>query len=183
MRLDSETEQAELTRLDAGGHAGHGMAHGFVHYAVSPDGHTLVATAEHTARLLVFDISDPAAMHLTHEVAVGARPWYPAFTPDGRHVWFGNLGANEVTVVDATTWTVADVIRGRGIVQPHGIAISPDGRRVHVSNRNESGDYVGTGRFGLNAGTLVTFDAETHEILGVVEIPHYGAGIGMAGSW
>ena len=176
--VDTRTGRAEITRLDdAMGH----MAHAFVDYAISPDGRTLVATAEHTSKLLVFDVSAPPAMRLVETLDVGARPWHPAFTPDGSEVWFGNLGADQVTVVDASTWTVSGVVEGRGLAQPHGIAVSPDGRRVYVASRNELGSYAATGRFGANAGTLVVIDADTRTILDVVEIPHWGAGMGLAG--
>ena len=178
VRLDPESGRAELTRLP--GH--HEDAHALVQYAVSPDGRTLVATAERTGKLLVFDVSEPPAMRLTHEIDVGPQPWYPVVTPDGREVWFANLVADQVTVVDVSTWTVADVVRGEGIVEPHGIVVSPDGNRVYVSNRNTSGEFAGGGRFGPNAGTLVAIDSRTRRVLDVIPIPHYGAGVAMAGA-
>lgn len=176
--VDTESGRADITRLDdAMGH----MAHAFVDYAVSPDGGTLVATAEHTSKLLVFDVSAPPALRLVKTLDVGARPWHPAFTPDGSQVWFGNLGADQVTVVDARTWTVAGVVEGRGLAQPHGLAISPDGERVYVSSRNELGSYAASGPWGPTAGTLVVIDTDARAILDVIEIPHWGAGMGMAG--
>lgn len=178
VRLEPDADQAELIRLPGE----QTMAHGLVHYAVSPDGRTLVSTAEHTGRLLVFDVSSPPAMTLLREIQVGAQPWYPSFSPDGREVWFGNLGADEVTVVDASTWRVSQVIRGDGIAEPHGMTISPDGRRVYLTNRNTSGAFRGRGgRFGEAPGTLVVIDRASREILKVIELPPYGAGVGMAG--
>ncbi|MBW3535430.1 MAG: YncE family protein [Gemmatimonadetes bacterium] len=176
--LDTGSGRAEITRLDdAMGH----MAHAFVDYAVSPDGRTLVATAEHTSKLLVFDLSGLPALRLVTTLDVGARPWHPAFTPDGSEVWFGNLGADQVTVVDASTWTVAAVVEGRGLAQPHGIAISPEGDRVYVSSRNEFGRYAARGPYGPTAGTLVVIDVDARAILEIIDIPHWGAGMGMAG--
>lgn len=176
--VDTASGQAEITRLDdATGH----MAHAFVHYAISPDGRWLVATAEHTGKVLVFDITSLPTLRLHTTLDVGARPWHPAFTPDGREVWFGNLGADQVTVVDATTWRVADVVDGRGLAQPHGIAIAPDGSRVYVSSRNELGSYPAAGTYGADAGTLVVIDRAARRIVDVIEIPHWGAGMGLAG--
>jgi DNA-binding beta-propeller fold protein YncE len=177
VRLDPRSGRAEITRIEGE----HGMPHALVHYAVSPDGRTLVATAEHTGKLLVFDVSSPPEMRLVRDVAVGSRPWHPAFSPDGRFVWFGALGDNAVTVVDASTWTVADVIRGEGLVQPHGLAISPDGSRVYVSSRNQDGGYVGKGAFGAAPGTLTVIDAATRRVVDTIELPPYGAGMGVAG--
>ena len=178
VRLDPRSGRADLTRL-AGDQED---AHALMQYAVSPDGRTLVATGERTGMLLVFDITQAPAMRLTHEIEVGPQPWYPVFTPDGSEVWFANLVADQVTVVDVSSWTVADVISGEGIVEPHGIVVSPDGSWVYLSNRNTSGDYVGEGRFGPNAGTLVVIDASTHRVLDVIEVPHYGAGVAVAGA-
>src|SRR5882762_2266741 len=51
--------------------------------AVSPDGRTLVATAQLTGKLLVFDLADPAKPKLVQRVVTGDWPWLVAFTPDG----------------------------------------------------------------------------------------------------
>ena len=178
VRLDPGSGRADLTRLTEG----HDDAHALMQYAVSPDGQTLVATAERTGKLLVFDISEAPAMRLTNEIDVGPQPWYPAFTPDGGEVWFANLAADQVTVVEASSWTVAEVIRGQGISEPHGIVVSPDGSRAFLSNRNTSGDYPGQGRFGPSAGTLVVIDVLARRVLDVIEVPHYGAGVAVAGA-
>jgi len=175
--LDAAEGEAELLRLP--GSSQH--PHVLVQYAISPDGSTLVATAEMTAKLLVFDLSDPAAPELVREVDVGARPWHPSYSADGREVWFGNLGENTVTVVDTGTWTVSDVIEGEGLAQPHGSAISADGSRVYIANRNEQGDYGAAGAGGERpAGSVVVIDRETREIVAVIDTPPYAAGIGLA---
>lgn len=171
--LDTRSGEAELHRLDAPG------PHGFVHYALSPDGGTLVVTAEQSDRLLAFDASGAPDLRLVAELQVADRPWHPAFSADGRFVWFGNLGADRVTVVRAGSWRVDGVIEGRGLAEPHGLAISADGERVFVSSRNERGSWSGRQDLGFDApdGTLVIIDARTREIWSVVEIPPYGAGV------
>lgn len=174
--VHAESGEAELLRLPGSGQ----HPHTFVQYAISPDGGTLVATAEMTARLLVFDLTDPGSPRLTHEVQVGARPWHPVYSADGRHVWFGNLGADEVTLVDATTWTVAAVIRGEGLAEPHGSALSADGSRLYIANRNEEGEYASGGSGARPPGTVVVIDTETREIVDVIRTPPYAAGLGIA---
>ncbi len=177
VRVDASTGRPEITRLDAGATDAHGLAH----YAVSPDGRTLVATADQAGKLLVFDVSQPPALHPEREVAVGQLPWTPAFTPDGRELWVTNLGSDEVTVLDTRTWAPLAVIRHEALVEPHGLVISPDGSRVYVASRNTSGAYRGS-RFGANAGTLTAIDARSRRVVDVWEIPHYGAGVTMAGA-
>lgn len=178
--VDAESGDADLLRLPGSGQ----MPHVLVQYALSPDGRTLVATAEMTARLLVFDVSEPTAPALVREVDVGARPWHPSWSADGRWIWFGNLGANEVTLVDASDWSVAAVIRGEGLAEPHGSALSPDGSRLYVANRNETGSYASSDRMGYDApgGTIVVIDTATREIIDVIETPPYASGIGLASS-
>src|SRR5213593_4284060 len=72
--------------------------------AVSPDGKTLVATAQLTGKLLVFDLADPAKPKLVQRVATGDWPWLVTFTPDGGEVWVPNQRSNNVTVIDARRW-------------------------------------------------------------------------------
>lgn len=175
--LDAESGEADLLRLEA--------ANPFVivQFAISPDGSTLVATGELSATLMVFDITGDAP-RLQREIAVGARPWHPSYTPDGGEVWFGTLGTDAVTVVDTSDWSVADVIEGEGLAEPHGSSISPDGRYVFVSNRNTNEAFDAKTDFGFATptGTLVVIDAATHEIVTVIETPPYGAGVGLATS-
>ena len=176
--VDAESGEAELLRLPGSG----AMPHVLVQYAISPDGETLVATAEMTARLLVFDVTEPVAPKLVREVEVGTRPWHPSWSADGRWIWFGNLGADEVTLVDTADWSVAAVIRGEGLAEPHGSVLSPDGSRLYVANRNETGAYASSDRMGYDApgGTVVVIDTATREIIDVIETPPYASGLGLA---
>ncbi|WP_419948249.1 YncE family protein [Candidatus Palauibacter sp.] len=178
--VEAESGDADLLRLPGSGE----MPHVLVQYAISPDGGTLVATAEMTAKLLVFNVSEPTAPQLVGEIDVGARPWHPSWSADGRWIWFGNLGADEVTLVDTSDWSVAAVIRGQGLAEPHGSALSADGSRLYVANRNESGSYESSDRMGYDApgGTVVVIDTATREIVDVIETPPYASGIGLASS-
>src|SRR5437016_14370207 len=51
-------------------------------------------------------------------------------------IFVTNSAGDTIDVIDATTNNVVQVIRG--IELPHGIAFSPDGTRVYVSNESES---------------------------------------------
>lgn len=171
--IDLASDEISVTTLESD------HPHSFVQFAVSPDGTRLVATAEHTHKLLVFDASDPVRLRLLHEVDVEPMPFEPSFSPDGRYVWFGNQGSDAVTVVDARTWTVAGVIHGDGLAEPHGSAISPDGRWVYVSNRNTKGRYKGKGAE-EHPGTVVVIDAQQRQVVKVIEVGRYGAGMAVS---
>jgi YVTN family beta-propeller protein len=174
--VDIESGEAELTRL------GGEEPHVFVQFALSPDGSTLVATAQISGKLLVFDVSDAPEVRLVREIEVNPEPWHPAYSPDGRFVYFGNLGANTVTVVDAESWSVARVISGEGLSEPHGIALTPDGGRLFVSNRNVKGAYEATEALGFDEpnGTIAVIDPATGRILNIIEVAPYAAGLGVA---
>src|SRR5690606_26012202 len=97
-----------------------GPQHALMQFAISPDGSTMVGSAELSHQLLVFDISDPLNPVRTASIEVGHQPFDPVYTPDGRWVYLGNKAMNTVTVVDMETRTVAEVIEHDGFAQPHG---------------------------------------------------------------
>jgi DNA-binding beta-propeller fold protein YncE len=152
------------------------MNHMLVQFAVSPDGSRMVAGGQMSGELLVFDVGadEPSVIHTTK---VGGQPWHPSFTPDGRFVWIPNQSANTVTVVDATTWDVVDVISHPALVEPHGSAVSADGRTVFVSSRNVAGTYHPANGGEGRPGTVVAIDAVTHEVTAVIEVGRYAAGM------
>src|SRR5690606_11110486 len=112
-----EDEEVELLDVP-------GEPHALMQFAVSPDGRTLVVSAELSHRVFVFDLTDPMAPRITGEIEVGPQPFDPVFTPDGRWVYLGNKAANTVTVIDMSRRRVADVITGARLAQPHCVAAS-----------------------------------------------------------
>lgn len=187
--LDVESGAVEILEVEGA------TTHVFVDFAVSPDGRWLVGTGQMTGKLLVFDLEDPTRPSLSRTLDVDPQPWHPVFTPDGTQVWFGSLEGNSVTVVDARDWNVGAVIRGEGIAEPHGAAVTPDGTTVFISSRNLEGEYApargaggaaaagATGAEGARAGTegapgtVVAIDPGTREIRAVIPVPVYAAGM------
>jgi YVTN family beta-propeller protein len=163
-----------------------GPAHALMQFAVSPDGRSLVVSAELSHKVFVFDIADPMAPRLTDEIDVGPQPFDPIFTPDGRWVYLGNKAANTVTVIDMGTRTVAEVIAGRGIAQPHGVATSRDGRFVYISNNNLGQTHDMAAGHEAHAapatpagpGNVIVIDTATRDIVAVIEVGHNASGIG-----
>lgn len=170
--VDPATERVEVLDVPAPD-PGAGV-HTVVQWAVSPDGRWLVGTGELSARLLVFSLEEPRRPELVRQIAVNPRPWHPVFTPDGAEVWFANKGSNTVTVVDTRSWAVAAVVEGEGLAEPHGAAVSADGRLVFISSNDLRGEYAGDG------GTLVVIDRAGREIVAVVPVGANAAGVGAA---
>ena len=157
-----------------------GPPHTFVQFALSPDRRHLVATAQLTGKLLVFDAASPGS-GLVAEVDVGTQPWHPVFSPDGSRVYFGAKDDDAVVVVETETWTVVRRITAPGIVEPHGSAVSADGRYLFVSNRNLKGAYTPRRPVENNAdvGTVVKIDTRTFEVVQTIEVGSYPAGISI----
>jgi YVTN family beta-propeller protein len=183
--VDGESWDAQLTDVA-------GDTHALVQFAVSPDGGTLVATAELTASLLVFDIGDPKAPELVRTIEVGSRPWHPVFGRDGRHVYFGNKGDDTVVEVDVQAGRVSRTFEVPGADQPHGSALSYDGRFLFVTNNGPGGmamggmDHAAMGHEMpaedaepmYDTGTVAVIDLDSGEVAAVIPVGTNATGIG-----
>jgi YVTN family beta-propeller protein len=85
--------------------------------------------------------------------------------------------SNSISVVDVDNASVIATIRGDGLAQPHGAALSPDGRYLFVSNNNREGTYEPSGE----NGTVTVIDTDTNEIVDIIEVGAYPTGIGTFG--
>lgn len=171
--VDGESWDTELAGVD-------GPTHTLVQFALSPDRAHLVATTQLTGKLLVFDAATPD-LALVAEIDVGTQPWHPVFSPDGAHVYFGAKDDDAIIEVETAGWTVSRRLTGEGIVEPHGSAITADGRYLFVSNRNLKGTYTPRAEVEnpADVGTLVKVDLETFEVVRIIEVGTYPAGISI----
>lgn len=178
LSINNESGETNLTTLG-------GKTHVFVDFAISPDGQTLVVTGQVTGKALVFDLSDPSSPAVTDSIDVNGQPWHPVFSPNGQYVYFGNKGAHTITVLDMKTRTVDSVIEGKGIAQPHGSALSADGKFLYISNNNRQGTYMADQSSSANEqpGTITVVNTETGEIIKVIEVGDYPSGIGTNARW
>ena len=128
--ISLETQKVELVNVP-------GPAHGFVQFAVSPDGAVLVASTEVSGRLMVFDLKQPARPALVADIEVGKMAFDPVFTPDGRFVWVPVKMTNEIAVVNVSSRRVEFRIQNDAFRQPHQIVFAPDGRTAFVTNNNK----------------------------------------------
>lgn len=151
----------------------------FVQFAVAPDGSTLWVTAEMTGQVHVFSLANPAAPAYLRAVDVGARPWHPVFSEDGRRLYVPLKGEDAVAVLDTRLYEVTETITGMGLAEPHGSALGPDGRYLYVSSNNTGGTY--TPRYPLGpaaqTGTLAVIDTETNTVVRVIEVGANAAGV------
>jgi YVTN family beta-propeller protein len=107
--------------------------------AVSPDGRKVYITSVGSNTVSVIDT---ASNTVTATIPVGLDPVGVAVTPDGSKVYVANLGSNTVSVIDTASNTVTATIPGfvfppiiGGVAtSPFGLAVSPDGSKVYVTN-------------------------------------------------
>ena len=172
LSINTTEDESGLTTVD-------GDTHVFVNFAIHPDGNTMVATGQVSGELLVFDISDPMNPAVTDVIETGAMPWHPVFSADGNYVYFGNKGSHSVSVVNMQTRIVEETIRGEGLAQPHGAALSLDGKYLFITNNNLDGTYRPEGSAAENLpGTVVVINTETRSIEKVITVGNYPSGIG-----
>ena len=158
-----------------------GPTHTIVQVAASPDGRWLVASGQVSSQFLVFDLANPSQPSLRTALDVGASPWDPVFSPDGRTVWFANLDANTVTVVNTRDWTVRGTIRDDRLAQPNGLALDPSGRRVYVANRNQHGPaHVHDALPGAGVGFVAVINTGNLRVESILPAGRYAAGVGAA---
>ncbi len=170
--VNAESYEATLTDLGGG-------VHTLVQFAVSPDGASLSAGGQLSGTFLRFDASAPPAVTVSDSLALGGMPWHPVFGPDGL-LFVPNKGMNSVAVVDVSLPEVVSVVSGGGLSQPHGSAVSSDGRYVYVSNNNMNMGYKPRYDLGDNhmIGTVVVIDAAAREIVKVLEVENGATGVG-----
>jgi DNA-binding beta-propeller fold protein YncE len=156
-----------------------GPARGFVQVAVSPDGRWLAVTAELTDDLMIFDLANPREPKLARTISMPDGPFEPLFTGDGRWIYVTCLGANRVAVVDTRAWEVRAVLEHEAFAQPHGVALSPDGRHVFIGNRHQlGGTHDHQGGKPTGAGAVVAICAATRTPGAAVTVGNYAAGMG-----
>ncbi len=170
--VDANTSNVEITEIP-------GPHHSLVQFAIAPDGETMIGGGEMSGRLLFFDLDAPMQPRVLKSIDLGGSPWHPSFVPNGARAFVPRKGADAVSVIDMSSREQAGVVTGYGFAQPHGSAVRPDGRYVYVSNNNLDEGY--TPRYhaeGDPNGSVVVIDAQTLEVVKVIEVEQYPTGIG-----
>jgi len=173
MGVDTDSRETELTRLD-------GTTQTPVQFAVTPDGSRLIAGGQKTGQLLIYDATNAPKLSVIDTLALGEQPWHPVIGRQSGLAYVPNKMSHSISVVDVENTSVQATIRGDGIAQPHGTALSADGQYLFVSNNNREGRYEPRGD-NPEAGTVTVIDTETNEIVKIIEVGTYPTGVGTAG--
>ncbi len=169
--LELAEENVNLASID-------GPTHTLVQFAISPDGSTMAVGGQLTGQILFFDTTAPSQPAMMDTLSVGAAPWHPVFTHDGKQLWFGNKMAGTVTIVNMEERAVEAIIPG--MAQPHGSAISADGAYVFVSNNNMNGSYAPRYDFGEMPGVIAIISTAEQRVVRMLEVGANATGLGTA---
>jgi YVTN family beta-propeller protein len=167
--IDTETQQVQSPVTLPGPHQF------YVQLDIAADGQTAYITGDQGNQVQVLDLGSPAQPTLKNSLTVDGRPWHPQLSDDGSTLYFGSKATNTVTALDASSGLDTTTIEGRGLANPHGSALSPDGRFLYISNANPNGSYESSS--GEDVGTVVVIDTQTREVQTVVEVGKEPAGI------
>lgn len=154
-----------------------GYAYQFEPYqaAITPDSKFAYITCRKSNEVRVLDIPQ---MKIVDSIKVGTFPLIPAITPNGQYVFVANRNSNSVSAINTTTRNVEYIIDSVG-VEPHGIAVSKDGKFVYVSCENlgqsDPPHHPTTG--GKKVGFVKIIDVATKTVVASLEVGNYGAGI------
>lgn len=172
--VDAESMDIELVPVP-------GMHHSLVQFAVAPDGHSMIVGGHMSGDILFLDITEPMQPEVTQTLSLGGGPWHPSFLPGGDRVVFPAKMASAVAILDVATGTEVERISGHGLAEPHGSAVRPDGQYIYVSSNNLNAEF--TPRYHQEDndppnGSVVVIDANTFDIVKVIEVEQYPTGIG-----
>lgn len=125
-------------------------------------------------------VLDRATSAITATIPVGLHPLIPAITPDDRFVLVPNRNSNNLTVIDTERDSVTATIANVG-PQPHGVAVTPDGRLAYVSCENVTAavppHHPTSGS--RNPGFFAVIDLATMTVMERYEIGAFAAGVAI----
>lgn len=145
---------------------------------ISPDGKYLFVSARGTSELIVIDA---AADTVVQRVEVKPMPMHISVNSNSDKVYVTSIGANVLMVIEKidSQWILTREISHPAFSQLHGCDITSDDKYVYVSGRNTNGKHVSSRQTpGSNPpGILGIIDTATNEVIKVLELEHYAAGL------
>jgi len=145
---------------------------------ISPDGKYLFVSARGTSELIVIDA---AADTVIQRIEVKPMPMHISVNSTSDKIYVTSMGANVLMVLEkiGNQWMLTHEISHPAFSQLHGCDITSDDKYVYVSGRNTNGKHVSSRQTpGSNPpGILGIIDTATNEVIKVLELEHYAAGL------
>jgi YVTN family beta-propeller protein len=125
-------------------------------------------------------VVDRGTRSVVATIGVGQWPLIIAISPDDRYVYTANRNSNDVTVIRTSDNTVAATIPDVG-PQPHGIALTTDGRYAYVACENVISlippHHPTTGS--KRPGFVSVIDLTTKTVVKQIEVGAFASGIAV----
>jgi len=145
--------------------------------AITPDSKFAYITCRKSGEVRVLDIDSRT---IVDSIKVGAVPLIPAMTPDGSYVFVANRNSNSITAISTATRKGEYTIENVG-VEPHGVAVSKDGKYLYVSCENlgvsDPPHHPTTG--GKKVGFLKIIEIAKKTVVASLEIGNFGSGMAV----
>jgi DNA-binding beta-propeller fold protein YncE len=170
-----------------------GAFRSLVQFTVSPNGQWMVAGGELSNTVLLFDLTKPPPYVPVKEFPVGAKPWDPVFSRNGKLAWFSLFADSTVAEVDLATGKVRRTLGDRSLRNPYDMILSADGKYLFVVNQNVGVTKPGAsahdnmpGMAGMPAppgmGWLSIINVATGKVVKTLPLGASPSGMGAAGA-
>ncbi|MBI2429673.1 MAG: YncE family protein [Ignavibacteriales bacterium] len=145
--------------------------------AITPDSKYAFITCRKSGEVRVLDID---SLRIVDSIKVGTFPLIPAITPDGQYVFVANRNSNSVSAIKVSTRTVEYSDDSVG-VEPHGIAVSKDGKYLYVSCENLGvSDPPHHPTIGAKkVGFVKIIEIATRSVIASLEVGNFGSGMAV----
>lgn len=145
--------------------------------AITPDSRFAYVACRKSNEVRVLDIEQ---MKIIDSIRVGTMPLIPAISVDGQYVFVPNRNSNSVSVISTATRKVEYTLEAVG-VEPHGTAVSKDGKYLYVSCENylnsDPPHHVTQGS--KRPGFVKIIDIAKKSVVASLEVGNFGAGIAV----
>ncbi len=125
-------------------------------------------------------VVDRVSYEVVKSIPVGLNPLIPSITPNGRSIIVPNRNSNDLSVIDTQVDSVTRTIANVG-PQPHGSAVTPDGRFAYISCENVTAlvppHHPTTGS--KNPGFFSIIDLSNMTVLETFETGAFAAGVAI----
>ena len=126
------------------------------------------------------DVIDLQQFKVIDSIKVGSTPLIPAISPDGEWVYVANRNSNSLSIIKTSTRTIESTVNQIG-VEPHGVAVSKDGKFIYVSCENlgvsDPPHHPTVG--GKKVGFLKIVDAAKRVVVASIEVGNFGSGVAV----
>jgi DNA-binding beta-propeller fold protein YncE len=164
-----------------------------VQFTMSPDGKWMVAGGELSNTVLLFDMTKAPPYTPVKEIKVGAKPWDPVFSRNGKLAYFSLFADSTVAEVDLAAGKVTRTLGGKSLMNPYDMILRADGKYLFVVNQNVGVTKPGAsahdnmpGMAGMPAapgmGWLSVIDVATGKVVKTLPLGPSPTGMGAAGA-